>query len=113
MDAPLLFHHCPLVEVVRVHREGEEDVPAQTIDLSDAFLRIRSGEGLAPGTPVHVGLRFSSFDREATDMDVAGKVLDRFREPEGEWQMGIQLRFESPAQEKSVLSYLSSCEGAF
>jgi len=114
MNATSLYQHCPMGEIIHVLREGQEPSPAQTMDLSDTLMRIRFAEPLDRGTPIHLGLHFSKSDASADDLEVVGEVLDRYREPEGDsWQLGIKLMFEDEAQERNVLSYLSSCEGVY
>jgi len=114
MTATSLYQHCPMGEIVQVFREGQVPLPAQTMDLSDTLMRIRFQEPMNPGTPVHVGLHFSKPDASEDNLEVGGVVLDQFREPESDlWQVGIRLRFDDAAQERNVLSYLSSCEGMF
>jgi len=114
MDAIALYHRCPLEHAVRVWPEGGEAQPAETIDLSEDMLRIRSDQRLDPGTSVRVGLRFSAFDQPSEAVEVSGEVLNQFREPEGDlWQVGIRLSFSDPTVAQGVLSRLASCQGLF
>jgi len=114
MSTTSLYQHCPMGEFVDVLREGQDPSPAQTMDLSDTLMRIRFPEPLDRGTPVHLGLHFSKSDASTHNLEVSGEVLDHYREPDGDsWQLGIKLTFENEAQERNVLSYLSSCEGLY
>ena len=114
MTTLFLYQHCAMTETVHVLQEGRDAVTAQTMDLSDALMRIRSEEPITPGSPIQLGLHFLRSDATTEDLQVQGVVLNRFREPEGDhWQVGIQLQFEDAAQERSVLGYLSSCQGLF
>ena len=114
MDALELYHRCPLEHSVHIRPEGGEALPAETIDLSQEFLRIRSDQRLDPGTSVRVGLSFSAFDQPPEVLELTGEVLDHYRDPEGEgWQVGIRLTFADEAQELGMLSRLSNCQGLF
>jgi len=109
-----LYQHCPMGETVHIQQEGHDRVPAQTMDLSDTLMRIRSQEPLDPGAPVHVELHFNKSDASTDNLEVSGRVIDHFREPEGDlWQVGIQLSFDDADQERHVLGYLASCDGFY
>jgi len=114
MTALSLYQHCAMDEIIYVSREDGQALPAQTLDLSDTFMRIRFQEPLNPGTSVNLNFHFSRSDATMDSLDVHGEVLDRFRAPEGhDWLVGIRLKFQDASQERDVLGYLSSCEGCF
>jgi len=114
MNAMSLFQHCVLGEIVHVHEEGQDPLTAQTMDLSDTFMRIRSQEPLNLGSSIQVGLHFLKPDATTENLEIPGTVLNHFREPESDqWQVGIRLCFENEVQERNVLGYLSSCQGLF
>jgi hypothetical protein len=114
MTALSLYQHCAMDEIIYVSRDDGQPLPAQTLDLSDSFMRIRFQEPLDPGTSVKLNFHFSRPDASADYQAVSGEVLDQFRAPEGlDWLVGIRLKFASALQEQNVLSYLSSCAGCF
>ena len=114
MTALSLYQHCAMDDIIYVSQDGGQELPAQTMDLSDTFMRIRFQEPLDPGTSVKLNFHFSRPDASVDSLDVRGEVMDQFREPEGlDWLVGIQLKFADEAQEHDVLGYLSSCEGCF
>lgn len=113
MNALSLYQHCRLESLVGVRSESQDTLPAEAMDLSDKLMRVRVGEPFAPGTSVEVELNFSGEDSTGV-LSVGGEVLDHFAEPEtGLWQVGIRLKFDDPALERTVTGYLSSCQGMF
>ena len=114
MTAKSFYQHCAMGETVHVLQEGKDPLTAQTMDLSESLMRIRSHEPMNLGSTIRLGLHFLKPDATTEELKVAGIVLDHFREPEGDhWQVGIRLRFEDQAQERNVLGYLSTCQGLF
>jgi len=99
---------------VRILRDGEMTLGAQTMDISEAGLRLRVDEPLNPGTKVKLVLDFLKKDHPTTTLEVEAKVMHRFREPGGVfYQVGMKLDFVDDDQERSLLTALTSCRSTF
>jgi len=113
MTALSLYQHCAMDDIIYVSRGDEQALPAQTLDLSDSFMRIRLQEPLDPGTTVKLNFHFSRPDASPDYQDVRAEVLDQFRGEGLDWLVGIRLKFTSALQEQNILGYLASCQGCF